>query len=195
MVKINRIYTRTGDDGTTGLVGGSRISKNSLRVHAYGEIDELNSWLGYSASLASAPSLSAILPAIALIQNELFDIGSEVASPPGADIKSLPLVLEDRIEQLEKWIDSFSGNLPELRSFVLPGGDPVTSAFHVARTVARRAERNLLALHEKEPLRDVPIKYVNRLSDLLFSFARYSAHQLGTAEVLWVPAQTRQSKS
>lgn len=191
MVKINRIYTRTGDDGTTGLVGGARVLKNSMRVHAYGEIDELNSWLGFTASLATAPSLSAVIPTLAIIQNELFDIGSEIASPPGSDLKSLPLVQQERIDQLERWIDSFSGNLPELQSFVLPGGDQITSAFHVARTVARRAERSLLTLHEKEPIRDVPLRYVNRLSDLLFSLARYSANQLGTTEVLWVPAQTR----
>lgn len=191
MVKINRIYTRTGDDGSTGLVGGERISKAAPRVDAYGDIDELNSWLGFVISLSIAPELAQIPPVLTLIQNELFDIGSELATPTQADLSGLPLIENDRVTQLEKWIDEFSGELPELRSFILPGGHQVTSTLHIARTVCRRAERNMIRVHTQEPIRDITIQYVNRLSDLLFSLCRYTSHQLKIEEPLWIPAKTR----
>jgi cob(I)alamin adenosyltransferase len=193
MVKINRIYTRTGDDGQTGLVDGSRVSKSSIRVQAFGDIDELNSWLGYVISLSSDPKLSEIIPILSIIQNELFDIGSELASPLGFDLKNLPLVEQQQVEQIEKWIDNFSGKLPELRSFILPGGAHVTSALHIARTVARRAERVVIELNQLEPIRPVTLRYINRLNDLLFSLARYSSHQLQQDEILWKPAATRKT--
>lgn len=192
MVKINKIYTRTGDDGSTGLVGGTRIAKNAPRVSAYGDIDELNSWIGYACSLcASHGELAAIVGPLTTIQNELFDLGSELASPPGSDMSAMPLIGAERVTALENLIDQFSGNLPELRSFVLPGGHLTTSALHIARTVARRAERSVISLHADEPVRDIAIQYLNRLSDFLFSLARYSAHQLKIPEVLWIPATTR----
>ncbi len=192
MVKINKIYTRTGDDGTTGLVGGTRIAKTSPRVSAYGDVDELNSWIGFVASLvASAPELASVVAPLAAIQNELFDLGSELASPAGADLSLLPIIGSSQVVQLEKWIDTFSGSLPELHSFVLPGGHQITSALHIARSVARRAERSVLAVHEEEAVRDVAIQYLNRLSDLLFSLARYTSNALGHKEVLWSPAATR----
>lgn len=191
MVKINRIYTRTGDDGSTGLVGGSRVSKTCPRVQAYGDIDELNSWLGYTIALLSTESLKLIAEMLTTVQNELFDIGSEMASPPGSDLEKLPLVGTERITQLETWIDQLTSGIPELHSFVLPGGSLPTSSLHVARTIARRAERSALALHQLEPLRVVPLRYLNRLSDLLFACARSSSHQLGIKETLWIPAATR----
>jgi cob(I)alamin adenosyltransferase len=194
MVKINRIYTRTGDDGSTGLVGGERISKAAPRVDAYGDIDELNSWLGFATSLMTDPTLDKIPPILRLIQNELFDIGSELASTQQAELSGLPLIGDERVAQLEKWIDEFSGNLPELRSFVLPGGHQVTGALHIARTVCRRAERSMIRVHSNEAIRDVTIRYVNRLSDLLFSLCRYTSSQLAIEESLWVPAKTRSSK-
>ena len=193
MVKINRIYTRTGDDGTTSLVDGTRVSKSCPRVQAYGDIDELNSWLGYTSSLASDAALKQIPPILLTIQNELFDIGSELASAANNDISMLPLIDQPQVEQLEEWIDTFSGNLPELRSFILPAGSTVTGALHIARTVARRAERSVMALHQDEPIRPVTIRYINRLNDLLFSLARYSLYELKISEVLWVPAATRKS--
>jgi cob(I)alamin adenosyltransferase len=191
MVKINRIYTRTGDDGSTGLVGGERISKAAPRVDAYGDIDELNSWLGFVISVITAPELSKIPPILTLIQNELFDIGSELASAKQSDLSGLPLIEQDRVTQLEKWIDEFSGDLPELRSFILPGGHQVTGALHIARTVCRRAERSMIRVHAHEPIREVTVHYVNRLSDLLFSLCRYTSNKLGIEEPLWVPAKTR----
>ena len=191
MVKLNRLYTRTGDDGYTGLVDGTRVSKSSPRVIAYGEIDEVNSWLGYIISLCSDQRLSAIPSLLTTIQNELFDLGSEIAAPPSADLKNFPLIEQSQITQLENWIDQFSGSLPELRSFILPGGSLVTSSIHIARTVARRAERSLLTLHQLEPVRNECLRYMNRLNDLLFSLARYTSHQLQIKEVLWIPAASR----
>lgn len=192
MVKINRIYTRTGDDGTTGLVGGSRVPKTSLRVQAYGDIDELNSWLGYTIAVLETVGMKTEQEILRQIQNELFDIGSELATPAGGDLSSLPLVEQAQVTRLESWIDQHAQKLPELRSFILPGGSLAASALHVARTIARRAERSTLALNHVEPVRDVPIIYLNRLSDLMFALARGVSHQLGTPETLWHPAATRE---
>jgi cob(I)alamin adenosyltransferase len=191
MVKINRIYTRTGDDGSTGLVGGERISKAALRVDAYGDVDELNSWLGSIVSILSEPLKAELLPKLSVIQNELFDIGSELAAPKSFDLTTLPVIQAQQVTRLEEWIDALSGTLPELKSFVLPGGSPITAQIHIARTVCRRAERLTIRLHNTEPVRSEVLHYLNRLSDLLFSMARYSCHVLQQEEVLWQPAKTR----
>ena len=191
MVKINRIYTRTGDDGTTGLVGGSRAKKNSLRVTAYGEIDELNSLLGWAASLALRSNVSAIHEKVMRIQQELFDIGAELATPPGAEWPTMSKASPEMATRLEQWIDSLTEGIPELRSFVLPGGTDLHCALHIARAVCRRAERSIITLSENETISTAIIIYVNRLSDLLFAMTRYESHRSKTPEILWVPGEKR----
>ena len=191
MVKINRIYTRTGDDGTTGLVGGQRIKKDALRVSAYGEIDELNSFIGWAASLAKETSISALHQKLTLIQQELFDIGAELATPAGSEWDGMSRIELDASSQLEKWIDELTENLPELRSFVLPGGTDLHSALHIARAVCRRAERTLTSLADREPVSQPLRVYVNRLSDLLFAMTRFESDRSKIPEVLWVERKKR----
>ena len=188
MVIINRIYTRTGDTGDTGLVGGQRIAKDDLRVEAYGDIDELNSLLGWARTLADKAGIP-LTRQLATIQNELFDLGSELASPPDASYPGMILIEDSAVTRLEQWIDLATGNLPELRSFVLPGGSELNSILHVARTVCRRAERAVVRLNTREPVRPVVLHYVNRLSDYLFSQARAESHRSGVHEYLWQPGQ------
>lgn len=191
MVKINRIYTRTGDDGTTGLVGGSRVRKDSPHVEAYGDIDELNSWLGMLRTWAQESSAARVYEITASLQNELFDLGSEVASPPGEEWKGMVRITATHVERLEGLIDELSDGLPELRSFVLPGGSELNAALHIARTVCRRAERRLLAFASQSTggadwFRE-PLRYLNRLSDLLFAMARFESARTECPEYLWVP--------
>ncbi len=191
MVKINRIYTRTGDDGTTGLVGGDRILKDSLQVEAYGEVDELNCWLGVIRTEAVRIKAKRIIAITEQLQNELFDLGAELATPAGKEWPQMKKTAPQAVQHLEHLIDELSGNLPELRSFVLPGGSPMNAALHVARAVCRRAERRVLSLARAERkkvsrLRE-PIRYLNRLSDLLFAMARYESARTKTPEYLWVP--------
>ncbi|NOT30658.1 MAG: cob(I)yrinic acid a,c-diamide adenosyltransferase [Planctomycetes bacterium] len=187
MVHLSRIYTRTGDDGTTGLGDGSRRTKHDLRVAAYGTVDETNSALGIALVQALAPALAAKLRAI---QNELFDVGSDlcVPGPAGEKLRILP----SYVERLERWIDEENSRLAPLRSFVLPGGTPAAAYLHLARTIARRAERLVSELIEREPGAVNPevLKYLNRLSDLLFVFARV-ANDDGRGDVLWQPGATR----
>lgn len=186
MVKINKIYTRTGDDGTTGLVGGARVSKDSERVEAYGEIDELNAYLGVCRTLAEREcSKNASL--LAQIQNTLFDLGSELATPAGQTWEGMITVHGDHVQQLERWIDQLTADLPELRSFVLPGGNDLNGYLHIARTICRRAERRILRLQRSEDVSKEVIAYVNRLSDLLFAMARSESARIGTPEYLWQP--------
>ena len=185
MVKINKIYTRTGDDGTTGLVGGERIPKDHPRVAAYGEVDELNAVIGWSRTLADQFKLFPLQEKLERIQHELFDMGAILASPPGAAHASLPALSDDQIARLESWIDEAVADLPELRSFVLPGGNELNSSLHIARTVCRRAERNVLALSRDEAVPQNVLVYLNRLSDLLFAFARFASMQTGANEYLW----------
>ena len=167
MVKINRVYTRTGDEGTTGLVGGQRISKSARRVCAYGDLDELNSWLGLIRTIVPAEEIG---PSLAQIQNDLFDIGAELATP--SDRIASVQIEEGAVKRLEDWIDAENKGLPELRSFILPGGTTANAYFHLARAVCRRAEREICSLNEVEPVRALLMEYVNRLSDLLFVLAR-----------------------
>ena len=191
MVRINRIYTRTGDDGSTGLVGGQRVPKNCLRVAAYGEVDELNSFLGHARTLAQRSSRSSLEGKLETIQNELFDLGAELASAPGADLSGMPTVSPEQVARLESWIDELCEGMPELRSFVLPGGTDLNAALHVAGTVCRRAERAVLTLHLQETVSEVVRAYLNRLSDLLFAMARFESHAAGVPEYLWKPGASR----
>lgn len=180
-----KIYTRTGDRGDTGLFGGARVSKASKRVAAYGTVDELNAALG----LARAHGLSASIDAVlALLQVELFTLGAELATVPGKE-ESLGIALlgEAHIHALEKLIDESEAVLDPLKNFVLPGGDLGASALHLARTVCRRAEREVVELRQIEPVREEVVVYLNRISDLLFSLARGQNKASGRGDVLWLP--------
>jgi len=197
MVRLNKIYTRTGDDGTTGLGNGERRPKFDRRVAAYGEVDETNSAIGL-ARVATASSFDADLMAIDAmlkrIQNDLFDLGADLCTPEPKKIDSrkparAPLrILMGQVEWLEAAIDRLNADLSPLRSFVLPGGAPAAAALHQARTICRRAERRIveLAASEGETVGAAAIAYINRLSDFLFVAAR-AANDRGKADVLWVP--------
>jgi len=190
MVKLNKIYTRTGDDGTTALGTGSRVAKYDLRVEAYGTVDETNAAIGLARvhSAASAPALDAML---GRIQNDLFDLGADLCFPDESKKGRASLRVSDaQIARLEAEIDKMNGALDPLRSFVLPGGTPTSAYLHLARTVCRRAERLIVALASRpgEPVSAQAVGYVNRLSDFLFVAARY-ANGKGASDVLWVPGQ------
>lgn len=188
MVKINKIYTRTGDDGTTGLVRGPRRAKHDLRVDAYGTVEEANAFIGQARiHTASMPKVDRVL---SRIQNDLFDVGSDLATPgadtPDAEDPSLR-VRPVQTDFLEKQIDHFNADVEPLTSFILPGGTPLSAALHLARTVTRRAERITVELASIEPdTSPEAIRYLNRLSDLLFVLARV-ANANGAKDVLWVP--------
>jgi cob(I)alamin adenosyltransferase len=194
MVVLNRIYTRTGDDGTTALGTGERRPKNDLRIEAYGTIDEANSMIGLARVATASDAVWARVDAMLLsIQNDLFDLGADLCVPHSAkgETESLRIV-QSQVDRMERAIDELNAELAPLRSFVLPGGSPAAAALHLARTVTRRAERLLVALAEA-PGEDVggpALRYVNRLSDFLFVAARY-VNQKGDADVLWVPGQNR----
>lgn len=193
MVKLNRIYTRAGDDGTTALVGGGRVSKDHRRVEAYGDLDELNSFVGWARTLAEARSREPLTDQLAAIQNRLFDIGSLLATPDEAfnagdeRLKKLPAISDKHIAELERWIDETLTGLAELRSFVLPGGSELNSALHICRTVCRRVERRVVGLRADHAVPAPLITYLNRLSDLFFALARRESAAAGSAEYLWRP--------
>lgn len=188
MVKLNRIYTRTGDDGTTGLVRGPRRAKHDLRIDAYGTVEEANAAIGMARlHTSSMPRIDMLL---GRIQNDLFDVGSDLATPgadaPDAQYPTLR-IRPVQTEFLEKQIDHYNADLEPLRSFILPGGSPLAAALHVARTVTRRAERITVALATAEPdASPEAVRYLNRLSDLLFVLSRV-ANNNGLKDVLWVP--------
>ena len=180
-----KIYTKVGDNGTTGLFGGPRVPKDHLRVQAYGDVDELNSSLGLARADCSDPELGAIL---GRLQNQLFDLGSELATPDQAHApKRVPTVNESEIEQMEHEMDHFDEELEPLRAFVLPAGARLAAQLHVARTVCRRAERSAVTLAHDENVSAEALKFLNRLSDLLFTLARAANHRAGVAEVKWEP--------
>jgi cob(I)alamin adenosyltransferase len=188
-VHLTRIYTKTGDAGTTGLSDGSRVSKTDPRIAAYADTDECNAAIG--AVLALGHLSNDVRDALTTIQNDLFDVGADLATPIVPDPKWPPLrITEDYISRLERWCDEFNAGLSKLDSFILPGGTPPAAFLHVARTVARRAERSGWALHEADPDRTniLALKYLNRLSDLLFILCRV-ANPGG--DVLWQPGGTR----
>ena len=191
MVNLTRIYTKTGDDGTTSLGDMSRTSKNDPRLEAYADVDEANSAIGVAISLGSS-SHETVRTLLIRIQNDLFDVGADLSTPVVDEPKIEPLrVTEDQILYLENQIDHYNGQLGELRSFVLPSGTPAASLLHVARTVTRRAERATWhAIHSfGGGVNPLTAKYLNRLSDLLFVLARYENREVG--DVLWVPGAHR----
>ncbi len=178
-----KIYTKTGDEGETGLFGGARVSKASLRVEAYGEVDELNSAVGWARVSVSDPDLDALLNQI---QNDLFEVGAELGSTEDRKQKSaMPLITEPQVEALERAIDKYEEGPPALTSFVLPGGSESASRFHLGRCVCRRAERSLVALGAQEAVRGEVFRYINRLSDLLFVLARYANHIADVEDIPW----------
>jgi cob(I)alamin adenosyltransferase len=175
-MRISKVYTRTGDGGETSLVGGGRVSKASPRVEAYGDVDELNSLIGLARSLGDD---SEIDEALALIQNDLFTVGGDLASPLGIEV---PRVVESFVTTLEELSDRFLKELEPLKEFILPGGCEAGATLHLARTVARRAERRVVALAETEEVNSETIVYLNRLSDLLFILARSINRRAGVPE-------------
>jgi cob(I)alamin adenosyltransferase len=194
MVVLNRIYTRTGDEGTTALGSGKRLAKNDLRIEAYGTVDEANAVLGIARlHTAEFPALDAML---ARIQNELFDVGADLCLPQddGTQAKPALRILGSQIARLEREIDALNGELAPLRSFVLPGGHPAAAYLHLSRTVCRRAERLIVALLNRSGEHVTPelLAYMNRLSDHLFVASRWVNAQ-GGGDVLWSPGSTRDS--
>ena len=202
MVVLNKIYTRTGDGGTTALGSGERVRKDSLRVSAYGTVDETNAAIGMArvhlaASSTSGASADVDVDAVlGRIQNDLFDLGADLCLPDrGKPLPYEPLrIVPEQVTRLEREIDAMNASLTPLRSFVLPGGTPGAAALHIARTVCRRAERLIvqLAAETDEPVSEAAIRYLNRLSDLLFVASRY-VNDHGKGDVLWVPGQNRDS--
>jgi cob(I)alamin adenosyltransferase len=182
-----KIYTRGGDGGFTALFGGARVRKDVPRIEAYGAVDELNSVLGWAGAELGEADLREM---IGRIQSELLDIGSELATPEREKLESrgqrLPQVGDREIDELERWIDALEGELTPLRNFILPGGASAAAALHVARTVCRRAERRVVALAQQESVSPEAIRYLNRLSDLLFVMARAVNARLGVEEPTWV---------
>lgn len=175
--RLSKIYTRTGDDGTTGLGDGRRVAKDDPRVEAYGTVDELNSAVGVVLALPRLPP--AVATCLTQVQHELFDLGGELCIPGHSIIGA------EHVTRLEETLDSFNDGLPALREFILPGGGPAAAACHLARTIARRAERRLCSLARVERVTPESIQYLNRLSDLLFVIARVLARHERGAEVLW----------
>ena len=192
MVKLTKIYTRTGDDGTTGLGTGSRIRKDDPRVEAYGEVDEANAAMGVAVAACEAGGLKEIAALLAGIQHDLFDVGADLCVPIAAGEKPKLRVQEAQTLRLEKAIDRYNEGMPSLMSFVLPGGSAAAAALHLARTVVRRAERRVvtLAAAQKAATNPETVKYLNRLSDLLFVLSRV-ANRGGAGDVLWVPGANR----
>ena len=179
-----KIYTKTGDKGQTSLLGGTRVSKADLRIEAYGTVDELNSHIGL---VRDQDVNAAHRDLLKEIQDRLFTVGSSLAADPQKNVTILPDLRETDLTLLETEMDGMNEQLPELRAFVLPGGHPSVSVCHVARTVCRRAERQVIRLHHEEPVDEMVIKYLNRLSDYLFVLSRMMAHELGAEEVKWQP--------
>lgn len=177
-----KIYTKGGDKGETGLFGGSRVPKNHARIEAYGTLDELNAALG--VTLSSGKLDKTVVKSLRQVQNELFQLGAELATPPGKKV-STQLIHESQIERLEKEIDQMESKMEPLKQFILPGGSMASAEMHLARTICRRAERAIVTLGKSEEVRELVIQYVNRLSDHLFVTARYLNHLEGIADVPW----------
>jgi cob(I)alamin adenosyltransferase len=185
MPKLNRIYTKTGDEGTTGLGGGQRVPKDSVRVETYGTVDELNSQIGVALATGLCERLARELP---LIQNELFDLGSDLATPAVSQARHpVPTVERRHIAKLEGLIDELNEVVGPLANFLLPGGSPGAANLHVARTICRRAERAATTLARDEDVGPTVLPYLNRLSDALFVMARFENHERGVTEPLWEP--------
>jgi cob(I)alamin adenosyltransferase len=199
-IRITRVYTRRGDKGDTDLVGGPRVPKDSSRIAAYGTVDELNAALGMArafnqAELDRAPACEQLDTILRKLQNELFDLGGELATPPSAFQPGMFRVGPPEVEALEAILDRCQGDLNPLESFILPGGGRVSALLHVARTVCRRAERKVLQLMRDEEIGEWPLAYVNRLSDLLFVLSRWIGHHLGEQEYLWERPLKREAEA
>ena len=196
MVRLNRIYTKAGDGGQTRLVGGQKVAKDSLRIEAYGTVDELSSCLGLArTALETAPSptaadATALAAVLGRIQNELFNLGSDLATLIEDRHPRQPLIEERHVAALEREIDGWNEQLPELRSFILPGGGWVAAYLHLGRTVCRRAERLAVRLAASEAVGEQVIPYLNRLSDALFVMGRHASRIYGQPEPLWEPEKT-----
>lgn len=180
--RLTKLYTKTGDDGTTGLGDGSRTTKDSLRIEAVGTIDELNSWMGLL--LAELPADDTLVPALTEIQHRLFDLGGELAVP------GFQLIQPEMVSALEAQCDALNDDLPPLKEFILPGGSKSAGLCHMARAVSRRAERIVVALHREETLNQALREYINRLSDVLFVMARTLARRDGGTEIFWQSPRT-----
>jgi cob(I)alamin adenosyltransferase len=176
-----KIYTKTGDRGETGLTGGGRVLKNSARICAYGEVDELNAALGLCRSFNKDRFLGEILHSL---QRDLFDLGADLSTPLQSKVP-VPRIKPAQVTRLEKWIDAIDKKLAPLHNFILPGGGKAAAHLHLARTICRRAERSIVALQKKEKINDETVKYINRLSDLLFMMARYSCLSEKIDEEKW----------
>jgi len=184
--RLSKIYTKTGDDGTTGLGDGTRVAKDSLRVAAYGTVDELNSAVG----IVLAQDIAApVRETLTQVQHELFDLGGELCIP------GMAMIHDADVERLETTLDGFNADLPPLKDFILPGGGMAAACCHLARTVCRRAERDVVALSRTQTVRAEAIRYLNRLSDLLFVLARVLARASGHGEVLWQHERRKKPKS
>ena len=193
-MRLNRIYTKAGDQGQTRLVGGQKVGKDSLRLECYGTVDELMACLGLARTALEQPGAPGGAAELGLVlrrvQNELFNLGSDLATLPDDRHPQQPVIEARHVEALERAIDAWNEDLPELRSFVLPGGGWVASYLHLGRTVCRRAERIAVRLAGSESVSDQVIPYLNRLSDALFVMSRHAARLYGEAEPLWQPEQT-----
>ncbi|MEY3834254.1 MAG: hypothetical protein RLZZ130_1732 [Pseudomonadota bacterium] len=193
MVKLNKIYTRTGDDGTTGLVDGSRVSKTNARLHAIGEVDETNSALGVAVqALAADEGETPLVAELRRIQNDLFDLGADIATP-GEGFEPSPMelrIVSSQVEWLEAAIDKANEQLPPLTSFILPGGSVAAAHMHMARAISRRAERALVAASLDVSINPQALNYINRLSDYLFVLCRLMNSTRG-GDIMWVPGASR----
>ncbi|MGK7396501.1 MAG: cob(I)yrinic acid a,c-diamide adenosyltransferase [Candidatus Cyclobacteriaceae bacterium M3_2C_046] len=183
-----KIYTKTGDTGETSLLGGRRLSKSSLRIEAYGTVDELNAYLGL---LRDQEVNHKRLDFLINIQEKLFTIGSILANDPEKPVKNIPKILASDIEVLEKEIDQMELVLPQMKNFVLPGGHPAVSYCHVTRCICRRAERKIIFLSQTESVDEIVVRYLNRLSDYLFVLARMTTHELQIKEIPWKPKENK----
>ncbi|MEE9348186.1 MAG: cob(I)yrinic acid a,c-diamide adenosyltransferase [Robiginitomaculum sp.] len=190
MVKLNKIYTRTGDDGSTGLSDGSRVSKDCFRVRAYGEVDEANSAIG----IARLHAKGAVAQSLTRIQNDLFDLGADLSTPELEDAKEQKSkalrIVQSQIDRLEAELDSLNADLAPLKTFVLPGGSKAAAHIHLARAITRRAEREMVSMAREESVNPLALKYINRLSDYLFVAARW-CNDKGEADVKWIPGGER----
>ena len=188
-IRITRVYTRSGDKGDTGLVGGKRVPKDSLRIEAYGTVDELNSIVGlarvFNMEAAAGAARDRLEDILKQLQNELFDLGSELATPPEAAYDGMFRVGAEQVTALERLMDACQKDLEPLNSFILPGGGRVSAFLHQCRTVCRRAERIVLRLGREEDIGPWPLRYLNRLSDLFFVLSRWISKQSGEREYLW----------
>ena len=192
MVKLNKIYTKTGDDGTTGLSDGSRVKKFDLRPSAYGDVDELNSFIGLSINcIDKDKKYNFLIKILKKIQNDLFDLGADLSTPIEENPKFEPLRIKDtQVLNLEDLIDKFNNKLDPLTSFILPGGSEISCWLHIARTVARRAERSISKLSDNNQINKQSLMYINRLSDFLFVVSRIT-NDNGKTDILWVPGENQ----